>query len=413
MLKQLLLRQWKKALGLLLFLCVVTVLGARSSFENRGRFYEYQTVYMESFDLWQRDAFFARLEKDNDEASALTLMIQNYEGYTGTRPDGSDDPLLSMFGTYTDYNMLLWQAQMLQAPGKYSPTVEDDALMLHQLDSRLSSLKNVQKTIQNQIEVMNRNIRRGGKLVPVYEECLRQLQNIDTETFPVEDTLHIDLLLHYLKLDWRIQIVLALIFFSVFSTNAQEKISNYILTTKTGMRRYAFAQFLAALILSVGAMVVYYGIALLAYSGGNFENIPWTLPIQAVTGHNTVLLDLRVWEYLLLLIGSKILFCCVTVSAVLLVSLLSKNNVISAMASLLLCGIPILMRTLFASSGNPYTGMWFGHTDILFKDLCFWDVSGWLIPYTTVYIAGAVTVVILLGALVVLLSKSVAKGWVK
>ena len=401
MFRQLFLRQWKKALGLVLFLCAFLLMQADGSF-NQER-YEHQSAYMERFDLWDRDAFFATLSQNYAEAEQRIADIDNFVGYDGVIPEGSTD----RYGEYTDYNMLLWRSQMYKAPGKYADTTYEDFTILMSLSNRLRNLESIQEIIANQEEIMHRGIRRGGVKLLKYKECLRQLQQIEFDYFPVVDTQDTDRLLDYLDADYYIIILLTLIFFAAFSTAAQEKITNLVLTTKTGMRRFAWAQLLSALVLSVGCLVLYYGSLLLIYSRGDLNNITWQLPIQAINGYDTILLNMRVWQYVLLSIGLKSLYCIALVAVILLISLLCKNNVFSALGAVLLCGGIVFAYSLRGQA------LLIGILHPLVVDLCFVNLNGFLIPHTVLFALGAVAVILVCGAVSVLISKSVARRWVK
>ena len=56
-----------------------------------------------------------------------------------------------------------------------------------------------------------------------------------------------------------------------------------------GMRKYALSQMAASLLISLGAMAVYYGIVILLCCAGNLGNIPWQHPIQAINTYENIL----------------------------------------------------------------------------------------------------------------------------
>ena len=401
MLKQLLQRQWKKALGLILFFCAFLLLQADGTFNQD--FYDAQHRYMAEYDLWDRETFFVDLNAEVARLDQKFQDVDNFVGYEGVIPEGSTD----RYGEYTDYNMLLWRAQMYDAPGEYADTAYSDFRALNALANRLRNVRDIREIIANQEEIMNRGIRRGGVKLLKYQECLRQLQQIEFDYFPVVDTLDTDRLLDYLETDYFIIILVTLIFFAAFSTAAQEKITNLVLTTRTGMRRFAWAQVLVGLLLTLGVLILYYAGVVLIYCRGELGNVVWQLPIQAIRGYDSILLNMRVWQYVLLSMGLKGLYCIALVGVVLLVSLLSKNNVIAAAGAILVCGGIVFLYELLKNA------LVIGCLQPLVVDLCFVNLKGFLIPHTVIFALAMVLVAVVCGGVTVLLSKHMARRWVK
>lgn len=407
-------QQWKRALLLVVFFSAIVILQTDANWKSseEGRYYKQQSDYIATHNVMDRVTFFETLIADSNKTVSIIDAIEMFNDYDGKIPEGETDPLLAVTtgAAYMDYDMAIWRQNMLNMPGQYTETVSGDRWMFKYLLDRLYYIHNFDVIIENQKETMVRAIRRGGNAVPLYETALEELSNIEYD-FPVIDTAFTALLLDYMSTDWYIVIILCLAFFGVFSTAAQQKITNQILISKTGMRRYAISQILAVHIITVGVLIVYYCCIIFACSSGNPRAIAWQLPIQCVFGEHFdtyyIYYDLKVWQYFLLIGSIKIIFCVMMTSLVLFLSALSRNNIISVLLTITVCGVLCVLSRRW-----EWGGLLIGNGHILLEKLCYFVVNGQIIHYWTVYTAGIFGLIPITNGLTILLSKPMAKGWV-
>lgn len=411
MLKTLLKQQWKKPILLILLFCLMLMLQIDGSLDhqNKEKYHSYQAAYMHNHDLWQREAFFEMLNADVAQTRQVVDAIRNFIDYEGEIPEGQIDVMDILVGKqYLDYDMAVWRSQMYDQPGKLSDTVFNDSLVVSDLSNRLGNQEAFKDIIENNTEILKRAIRRGGSNVPVYEKCLSQLTQIKDD-FSVTDTYHTDDLLSYLESDWYILVILALAFYSLFSSAIQQKITNIVLVSKNGMRRYALTQLFAVLVLTLGGLALYYTGAFWLYSYGDPSGVCWALPIQAINGYEEILLDLKVWQYVALSLGLKSLFCILLVSVLQCVSLFSKNNIISTLGAALVCGGLLIINKVLPET----QGLLIGCCKSLFEGFCYLPIGGQLIPYSAVFAAGVVLATAFFWVLIIIVSKPIAGRWVK
>lgn len=411
MLIHLIRQQWKRAFSLVLFFLVVLLMQIQAITKSPHYFVPYQSSYLERFDLQQRNIFFAQLDLDTQRTEQTVASIYNFDTYGGEIPEGelSAFDILSGISVSTlNLDMALWRNQMLNSPGQFSNTVSNDELMLRQLSYRLNNQKQFQQILENQKEVMRRGIRRGGSNVLKYEILLAELETIGTD-FAVVDTWFVEQLLAFLEGDWYIMVLLSMALFSVFSSANQEKITNCILISKLGIRRYTCLQIVASAIICMGCLACYYTGTVFVYSPSGIHAIPWKMPIQAIDGYENILLNISVLDYFLLITCMKILFCICVVGIVMLISAVSRNTVIAAMGTLVFCGGLILMDAVVPAT----SGLAIGNCRVLLEELCFLSCSGLLIPHAVLYCVVAISSAVAICCVLIMLSAIAAKRWVK
>lgn len=406
-------RQWKRCVLLIAFFCCVLLIQQRSQWETEGQYYNDHQEYMQQYDLSDKRLFFAQLEKDRIESEEIVEDIRYFEGYDGQIAEGFIDEMDIVAGIayYADYDMVLWRQQMLSLPGKFSETVIDDSRMTWELDYLLGNQREFESIIENNREIMRRGIRRGSASTPKYELALEQLDQI-TDDFSVTNTAQTIRLIEFLAGDWYILVLLCLCFFSVFSGMTQGRLMHQVLICKTGVRRYTLCQLLASIGLFALCLLVYYGGVLFACCNGSLQTYAWNLPIQAVYGSwfngGTILLDLKVWQYVLILMGLKALFCLGLLSLILLISLLSRNNIVSAIGCLILCGSLLLLH-----GGGTGAGLLIGDCSLLLDDLCWELIGDYIVPKIVIYVTAVLLLTVLINAVTVLISKPIIRKWVK
>lgn len=409
MIKSLLHRQWRTLICLAVLFCFLLLTQDRGENSYFTIGYSNREAYLSRYDPYDADGLFAGLHEDYEEMSTLIDAIEAFEEYEGEIPDVELDimDILSGSSSYMTYDMLIWKEQMLKAPGQYTDTVEQDDRMLRWLSADLSNQENFEGIIENQREIMRRGIRRGGPEVVKYEKVLDSLSRIEYD-FPIKDTLHAVELLNYLENDWYILVLLAVMTFSFFSTSNQQKVTNQVLVSRFGMRRFARAQIVSAMIISGVCMALYYlGVALIQCEW-DISTVPWSHPIQAIVSYENILQDMTIFEYMMANIGLKMLFCFGFVSIVLLISSLSPNNIVS------FAGTAVLLGCVYMLVGNPeYGALAIGNGRGLFEELCYVDTGYGLVHHAVVF---GVTVLAVISAalwLIIAHCDFSARKWVK
>ena len=413
MLGGLLKRQLHKAVALTVLFCAIVTLQLNASWKSsrNGRYYQEQTKYMSQFDLNDPDTFFAVLLEDANRAIDTVTEIEWFADYEGEIPEGAVDPLemASVGAMYMDYNMVIWRERMLDLPGRYTDSVRGDEDMLVALENRLNYSRNLSMIITNHREIAARGMRRGGVNGQLYKLAEAELNNIDLE-FKVQDTAYTQNFLDYMESDWCFIALIALIFFSSFSSLAQQKITWQISVSKLGQRKYALAQIAATLIVTLVVFSVYHIAILLACCQWQPGQVAWDLPIQCIAGNLfdsfEIILDLKVWEYCLLLCGMKFLFVLLVAFVVLLISLLCRNNTFAALGSVGLCGGLILL-----SNPEVLGNMLIGNAGSLLEGLCWAKFDDTYLSYSSVYFIAVPIFIIAIASLVALLAKPVMRRY--
>lgn len=408
MLKCLLHRQWRTLICLAVLLCFLML--TQDGGENPYLRIDYRdrAAYLEQYDPYGADSLFAGLHEDAQELSLLIDKIEQFEDYTGDIPEGERDPLEILLGeqSYLTYDMLIWREQMLEAPGQYTDTVKHDSMMLGSLTDSLHNQEHFAEIIENQREIMRRGIRRGLN-VAIYEKTLDNLNQIESD-FPIRDTLYAVKLLDYLENDWYILALLAVMMFSCFSTGNQQKVTNQVIVSRYGMRRFARTQILSALIIFGICMILYYLSVVLIHCEWDVSGIPWNHPVQILSTYENILKDLSIFEYIMTYIGLKILFCLAFSGIVLLISSLSPNNVFSFGGTVVLLGIVFLLRKT-----QEYGAWAIGNGRDLFEELCFVDLDYVLVPYAVLAGIILLLVTVVSWILIILHCDASARKWVK
>jgi len=409
MIKSLLHRQWRVLICLLMMFCFLLLTPDRTEEAIFGVGYDVRESYLNRYDPNDAETLFFCLQEDREEVSTLIAAIEQFEEYDGEIPEAELDimDILAGNNSYMTYDMLIWKEQMLNAPGQYTDTVNTDDMLLRRLSGSLYNQKNFEEIIENQLEIMRRGIRRGGPEVKKYEKILENLGRIEMD-FPVADTLRAVNLLNYLEMDWHILAVLAVMCFAFFSTGNQQKVTNQILISKFGMRRFAWTQIISAMLISGVCMLLYFPSVVLIKCEWRLSTIPWNHPLQVIVGYENILQDFTVLEYILINIGLKVLVCFAFVSVVLMISSLSPNNIVSFTGTFLLFG------AVYLGVKMPRYGAWIiGNVHSLFEGLCYVNVEGYLIHHVAVY--GAVVLLLILAMLVLIPChyEASARRWVR
>lgn len=411
MLLYLLKKQFKTAVVFTFLLCIILIMQTSASWKNslNGQYYDEQVDYLSQYDLTDRSNFFDSLTKDTSEAYQKVREIEEFMAYEGEIPEGVVNPLeiASSGAMYMDYDMVVWRQNMLNLPGLFTESVSGDKYMLEALSKRLEYMLHLPVIIENHKEITTRGIRRGGSDGYKYELAIEELNAISLD-FPVEDVAYTQNLLDFMHEDWYFTVLIAVVFFWVFSAISQQRISWVVSTSLIGARKYAFIQATAALLTSIAIFVIYHIGIILACSLWNPTKIIWNHPVQCVFGNvfdsYEIILNLKVWEYTLIALGLKCLFCLFLSSIILLLSLLSGNNTVSAIYALIICGVLIL-----AHNEMPFGGLLIGNTSCLLEGLCWTKIGATVISYSTIYIFVATAAIILCSGLTIFLSKPILR----
>ncbi len=372
--------QWKTVISLLGFFAVALLFSVGLESKTGLRFLSEQTAYLSHFSDQNLTGFFDTADADLDAAQSRVDSIENYEEYEGNLFTEMQDPVLAAAGieNAADYDMLVWKEKMLQMPGTYTDSIENDARMLRQLLQRLENERKFQFHLDNQLELARRGMRRNDGSYLKYAAAEKELKKINSD-FPLQDPVYAERILSYLEKDFYLILLLALTFFAAFSNTAQTGVVNQIVLSSMGIRKYVKKQLAAAVCVTIAAVSIYMGLLLLIF-GGTPDHIPWALPLQAVNGYETVTFAVSVGGYLVLLLAFKLLFCLFHVFAVLLLSLLSRNTIVSALLVSAYCGVLLFLYHLLSGQGAFAGDLLIGSCRTLLSEHPFLMVGNAVIP---------------------------------
>lgn len=409
MLKCLLLRQWRLLICLAVLFCLLllTMNKEEDNYSRTG--YRNREMYLSQYSDDSAETLFVGLHTDYKEIVAVITAIEQFRDYDGEIPDIEPDIMDMLTGqnSYMTYDMLVWREERLETPGEYTDTIEYDRRLLSRLRSDLSNQENFDEIIENQREIMLRGIRRGGKDTKKYQKVLDNLNGIDVD-FPVRDPYYVAKILTYVENDWYILALLAFMMFSAFSSTNQQKMTNQILISQYGMRKFAKVQITSSMIVSCICMMLYYLGMILILCEWNVQCIPWNHPIQILVGYENNLQNMTVLEYMFTQVGIKMLFSIGVVSIVLFISSLSKNNIVSFIGTLFLfCCIYMLGRT------SQFNSWVIGNGRRLFEGLCYVDIGIGLVPYAFIFCVIVFGVTGMLLSLTIVNYEYSARRWVK
>lgn len=411
MMRLLLKKQGRVSLGLTLLLLVLAILqNAFSSFSNR--YESAQRTYVEGADTAHPSVFFAQLETDREQADRVVTAIQNYEEYTQEKPQGEVDLLEVAAGNagYADYEMLTWREEMLRMPGKYTETVMDDMLMLDELSQRFNNQAHLTEDVANTTELLQRGLRRLDSQAPVYRAALSEYTCISPAA-TVRDPVKIDRLFSYMRGDCAMFLSVILSAFSVFSYTAQQRVSDTVLVSRMGMRKFSLYKIVSSEIATVLGLLVYYAGLSLVFSNGKVGEMPWDLPIQAINGYETVAFAWSAGQYFLWSVGWRTGYALLTLNITLFLSILSKNTGIS---TLLCLGYGGLAVGLFYAAGDKTWGsLLIGSGQALVDDLPFVAVGETVISYIGIGIGVLVLLLVVFQVTTIRISRGIARKRVK
>lgn len=418
-------KQYKNILLYVLFFCSILFALNQSTTQFDTRYEKDQQRYLNSFDLTDTETFFETLEADAKEASQIVLDIQYFNSYDDFDKEQYAellDPLLLLTGdaSYATYDMLVWQKNMLSLPGKYTQSVLDDDYMLRQLNSEFGAQKNFVDNIENLKSLSQRGLRRNDYKYTLYVQTLAHLEDIDTN-LSVTRTYYVEKVLDYITSDYSIYALILFAFFASFSGLAQNKISHTILISKMGMRHFVKLQILVNILTSLLGFFVYYLLQFILLGG--FHHIEaWNIPIQAVNGYEYTMISFSALEYLLFLLFTKALFAVVVAVLSSLLSLICRNNMLSALLHAVVCGIWYFMYSntqleqFFISTNmmnsTPYT-LFTGGGNILVTYFPYFMIGNYPFFYGYAYILLLIGLANLLFAIAILGSNKLTRKQVR
>lgn len=416
----------KALLIVLLFMCILFMSTKAEESSLLWGLTDSQTKYINEHYDGDRNKFFDTFNADYDAADERVKAIENFTMYDGERPDEVLNPVIQAAGGGGALNveMIKWRRDMLAMPGVFSETVSGDQGLFMGLERRLNAQEKFDINLLSNQEIMRRSIKRGQneasiyhEKVPMYETALAQYDKVDPD-FDVIDTYYVDRTLDYADNDYYIIILVALCVFSVFSGCAQSKVSNQILVSPGGIRLFTLKQIGATLTVVMICLIAYFAGSFFILTAGNQFSAAWGLPIQAIVGYENIPLAVSAGTFLVIHHGMKALFCIMIAAFILLASMLSQNNIISAMLSVGICGALMLLynsdigavRTneLFGVQ-NKIAPLFIGGSKLLFEDLPYLLIGDTTVHYALVVGITMIVMTLVLLSLTLLVSKPAMK----
>lgn len=406
-------KQWKTSFFIVLLFLIFMLIYNNISNSFAERYINEQKNYIIFQEKHSNQDFFQMLDNDLKKARDAVSVIENYEGYDSEIIFQKVDPILvaANANNYATYDMIVWKEEMLNMPGRWTDTIENDYYMLAQLSERMNNQKNFEINHTNNLELLERGMRRNDFNFYKYKATYEQTKKIYKE-FSFSDTIVIEKIVNFIEKDYLIIVLFALLYFSVFSNASQLGMIKQIYISSKGMRCYTALQCCSICFLTLLCSIIYYSGIVLILSNGNLDYLLWEMPVQAINGYENISYALTFKDFLMNSFLIKLFHSLIFSLLILLASLISRNNIMSVViCALLCCGIIIPISSL---DNNDLTNtILLGGSKFLFSDLPYAKFFGQIIPYNICYITIAFVAIIIIFSIIVYLSKFVAKWWVK
>ena len=320
--------------SLVLFMLVDIQQKSRSESELRDGYelYEYSRAYVEN----NSSELYDNAHNDNKKYFDKRVAIEFMENRTDL---DENDRLAIIMGKYKfTQSDMAWVNAQYNKPGEVSPTVYYDSVLLDMIIREYSPRWNLASVTDNTIKLCRRNLRRYQPDEYDYklsEVSLAAAEQINAGYNDTTLSFGVTFYLPRFEGDMFIALLIMLLCFTMFSRLRENGYLKYAAASRQGINRFAVKQYTAGIILVTAAFIIYtVGHILYAslYLGG-FDIL--SAPIQIINGYQDFVYPLGIGEYILLSAVIKLLFLQLIYSLTCLISLISKNSIISFCISLL------------------------------------------------------------------------------
>ncbi|MEQ2441380.1 hypothetical protein [Solibaculum intestinale] len=282
--------------------------------------------------------FFETLQVDFDESNQEIMDIHNM-----TDTNDQENKFDYVESKFNQSNVDLIQKK-LNMPGRFTKYVYTDNAMLNNLFSSMLNQKNLKENTQNNIELIDRQLKRiSNKNGYEYKEALiikEQLSKLlEYDSQDVQLAIAVNQFSNIYNNNLFLLLVVLITGFGVYSGSLK-----FIATTTIGIEKYVLNCNIQYLLLVVLSFFIYTTIFILNMLNYNISFEIFNKPIQILEGMEGSVYDLTVLQYVLILVGGKLIYFILFSCVILLISLFTKKNIISLIISAVVVCTPIIIN---------------------------------------------------------------------
>ena len=325
-------------------------------FMHYREFVKNEPYYTDAFDTISKEKDISQtidiqLKEASQKRSDALAEVMNYiygEGYDHTKPPEelpSEMVEKLFFPSYEN--------------GIYAPLADTDVAILSQLKSQLYAQQNYVNLISDQLISYERNVRRGvtdkyilavsEKLTEDYTEVIKEPH---TE---VTDTRAADGMVSFVSTDMIPLFAVFIILFSRFSSEIQSRRFMSFSATKYGACNFTLSKILSGYVTFTVFYVIYcvgYFLIFLLFdknSGALFA------PVQICATYELSTEALSVFQYMLLAMVTRFVYCIALGSIVMLISFVCKRTIAAGIVGLVAIALPLVLKETYLVSSAIVT----------------------------------------------------------
>lgn len=320
---------------IILFLLTDIQQKSREKYETYNEYDLYNYAY--SYVNENSDNFYEKAHSDKQKYFNKRVAIEFMEN---RQELDEEDRFALLMGEYRlTLSDVVWINTQYNKQGDISPTVYYDNVLMDMIIEEYQPRWNLTNIVQNEITLDHRNLRRYNPSEYNYklsEIRLKAASKIDLYYNKTSPSFGITFYLSRFEGDLFMPILIALLCFSIFSKLRENGYLKYIATLKIGINRFAIKQYFAGFLLTLSAFAIYVT-GYLIYANTYLPDLTiLSAPIQIINGYQDFVYPLTIGGYILLSINIKLLFTLFIYSITSIISLVSKNSIISFALNLLL-----------------------------------------------------------------------------
>lgn len=235
--------------------------------------------------------------------------------------------------------------------GIYAPLAETDENILSQLKIQLYAQQNYVSLISDQLVSYDRNVRRGVKdeyILAVSQKLTEDYTEVIEEPYTkITDTRAADSMVSFVSTDMIPLFAVFIILFSRFSSEIQSRRFMSFSATKYGAFNFTLSKILSGYVVFTVFYVIYcvgYFVMFLVFdknSGALFA------PVQICATYELSTEALSLFQYMLVIMATRFVYCIALGSIVMLVSFVCKRTIIAGVAGLVAIALPLILKETY------------------------------------------------------------------
>ncbi|MDE6148892.1 MAG: hypothetical protein K2F81_02195 [Ruminococcus sp.] len=237
--------------------------------------------------------------------------------------------------------------------GKYTPLAETDAKMLFQMSEQIDSQSNYKQLIADQIENYDRNSRRGIKdeyILKTAAKLKEDYSNVLQNKFdkPV-DTRAGNVLITYLTTDFIPFFAAFILLFHRLSSEIQSRRLMQFSISKFGAVKFTISKTLTGLIEFFMFYIIYCLSSVAIFLTFDNKSGVLSAPLQVISQYELSPEALSVFQYIMAIMLTKLVYCIALGALIMLISFLCKKIIFSAAVGIIITTIPLLISKTYDS----------------------------------------------------------------